>query len=108
MEWLDPWWSTSQMEEHFRESFRKQLESEVPPGHVLYKTPVKLIARGNGDDALFEILDGTGRVAGVHLTWSRRQQRLPWPVATIYANLEEWMEKVMLPEHREWLDDENR
>lgn len=102
MEWFDPWWSTSNMEERFRESFCKQLELEVPPGHILHKLPVKLIARGNGDDALFEILDGTGRVADVHLTWSKSQERLPWPGTAIYGNVEEWAEKVMLPEHREW------
>jgi hypothetical protein len=90
------------MDEQFKESWRRQLEIEVPPEHVLYGVSVKLLARGNGDDALFEILDGTGRVADVHLTWSRSQERLPWPGTDIYASLQEWIEKVMIPEHQEW------
>lgn len=101
MEWLDPWWSPANQGEQFYEAFRKQLEREVPPGHCMYGLPVKLLARGNGDDALFQILDGSGRVADVHLTWSKSQERLPWPCAMIYQSLEEWVEKVMLPEHRE-------
>jgi len=51
MEWLDPWWSTEAQEKAFYETFRKQLELEVPPGHVLFGLPVKLIGRGDGDDA---------------------------------------------------------
>jgi phage FluMu gp28-like protein len=102
MQWLDPWCSTEAFDERFRETFRKQLELEVPPGHCMYGLPVRLIARGNGDDALFEILDGSGRVADVHLTWSKCQERLPWPGAAIYQSLEEWVERVMLPEHKEW------
>jgi hypothetical protein len=66
MEWLDPWWSTEGHSPEFHETFRKQLELEA-----------KLIARDNGDDALFQILDGSGRVAVVHLTWAKSQERLP-------------------------------
>jgi hypothetical protein len=105
LEWLDPWWSTEDHPDEFQESFRRQLEREVPPGHPMYQVPAKLIARGNGDDALFQILDGTGRVADVHLTWAKGQERLPWPITTIYGSLEEWAEKVMLPGHREWSDE---
>ena len=104
MEWLDPWWSTEDYDEHFHETFRQQLEREVPPGHCLYQMPVRLIARGNGDDALFRLLDGSGRVAGVHLTWSTHREKLPWPVTTIYDTLEEWVEKVMIIEHKDWLE----
>jgi hypothetical protein len=105
MEWLDPWWSTENHDEEFHEKFRKQLEREVPLGHCMYDLPVRLIARGNGDDALFQILNGTGRVADVHLTWSKSQERLPWPGTTIYSSIEEWAEKVMVPEHKDWADE---
>lgn len=105
MEWLDPWWSPENLGEPFYEAFKNQLAREVPPGHCMFQLPVRLIARGNGDNALFEILDGSGRVAEVHLTWSKSQERLPWPISSIYQNLEEWVEKVMIPEHREWSDE---
>lgn len=102
MEWLEPWWFPENRAEEFNETFTKQLEREVPPGHCMYGLPVRLIARGSGDDSLFAILDGSGRVADVHLTWSKRRERLPWPVTSIFQSLEDWIEKVMLPEHKEW------
>jgi len=102
MEWLEPWWSTAELDEQFHETFRRQLEREVPPGHSMHGLPVRLIARGNGDDVLFQILDGSGRVADVHLTWSKSQEYLPWPGTSIYLSLQEWIEKVMIPEHKEW------
>lgn len=106
VQWLDPWWSTENEDEQFHEAFRKQLEQEAPPGHCMYGLHVKIIARGIGDDALFEILDGSARVAEVHLTWSKSQERLPWPITTIYQTLDEWVEKVMLPEQKERADEE--
>jgi len=83
----------------FVEAITKQLEREVPPGHLMYELPVKLIARGNGD-ALFEILDGTGRIADVHLTWSKSEDRLPWPITTLYPSLTEWAATGMDRDHR--------
>ncbi|WP_437227686.1 hypothetical protein SH661x_000503 [Planctomicrobium sp. SH661] len=102
MIWLEPWWSTEDQSAAFHETFLRQLKLEVPPGHPLFGAPVRLIARGNGDDALFEFLDGSGRVAIVHLTWATRQERLPWPVTTVYPHLQTWGEEVMIPQHREW------
>ncbi len=46
----------------------------------MFGLPSQFIGRGQGDDALFEILDGTGRAAVVHLTWVRTQKRPPWPI----------------------------
>jgi hypothetical protein len=103
MEWLEPWCSATQMGEHIAQGWQRQLQIEVPPGHALFGVPVKLLARGNGDDALFEILDGSGRVANVHLTWSKSQERLPWPGTDIYSSLQDWVEQVMVPEHQEWV-----
>jgi hypothetical protein len=103
MEWLEPWCSAAQMGEQVAQGWQRQLQIEVPPGHVLYGVPVKLLARGNGDDALFELMDGSGRVANVHLTWSKSQERLPWPGTDIHSSLQDWGETVMVPEHQEWV-----
>lgn len=102
MDWLEPWFSASALPERVAQTWEKQLAIEVPAAHVLYCLPTKLLARGNGDDALFEVMDGSGRVAHVHLTWSKSAERLPWPGATVYGSLEEWVAKVMVPEHEEW------
>lgn len=67
--WLDPWSSTENNTAEYRSTFVQQLGREIRRGHQLYGLPVDLIGRGNGDDCLFEIQDGTGRVAVVHLVW---------------------------------------
>lgn len=101
IDWLDPWTSTLNADDNYLRTFADQLARETGRGHELHKVPVKLIGRGNGDDALFELLDGTGRVAQVHLVWQGRQKP-PWPGATIFASLEDWRIKSMIPENLEW------
>ena len=57
--------------------FEEQLARELPPGHILLGIPVHAIARVDGaDDVLYEVLDGTGRVAVVHLTFTVNRLRL--------------------------------
>jgi hypothetical protein len=106
MEWLEPWWSIASLPQDFGERIIQQLTLEVPSGHVMFGLPVKLIARGNGDDALFEILEGTSRIADVHMTWSKGTQRLPWPITTIYASLAEWAATDMITDHLDWSEEE--
>ncbi|MCZ8072776.1 MAG: hypothetical protein O9341_01470 [Paucibacter sp.] len=102
MEWLDPWIPVEAIGERLAQGVQQQLQIELPPGHLLYGIPVKVMARGNGDDVLFELLDGSNRVADVHLTWSKGQERLPWPGTDVYSSLQDWAERVMEPEHRDW------
>ena len=102
--WLEPWSSIDDATASFSDTFVQQLRREIRRGHQLYDLPVRLIGRGNGDNALFEIQDGTGRVAVVHLVWQGRQ-KLPWPDTRIYTSLASWQEKCMIPENREWKDE---
>jgi hypothetical protein len=105
MDFLEPWASTEGLDERFHATFLNQLKTEVGPGHPMFEKPAKLIARGNGDDCLFKLLDGTERVAVVHLTWAKHRERLPFPGTSIYESIQEWRTQCMLPEHKEWQDD---
>lgn len=97
VQWLSPWEPYADT----HGTFREELVKELAPGHVLFQVPVELLARGNGDDCLFELLDGSGRVAVVHLVW-QGQQVPPWPSTCIYTDLEAWCYDCMQPEHEEW------
>ena len=88
------------MDEDFHETFKRQLAEEVKPGHPMHGLPVRLIGRGHGDDALFEIQDGSQRVAVVHLVWQGPQEP-PWPSSFIYDNLEHWRKDCMEVDHRD-------
>ncbi len=101
---LEPWWSTHEQDARFHQAFLDQLKTEVGPGHVMYGLPVRMIGRdGGSDDTLFEILDGSGRLALVHLTWAKSQERLPWPGTSIYRDFDEFAAEVMIPMNRDYL-----
>ena len=101
IDWLEPWWSTEKQDGKFHSQFKRELESEVCTDHPLYGIETRLIARGNGDDALFELLDGSGRYAVVHLTWARHPEPLPWPTAELYNSLPSFVNDRMIPEHEQ-------
>ena len=104
MQWLAPWEPVrAPMDEDYLTGWETELARETGPGHPLYRTPAKLIARRfDCDDALFELEDG--RVALVHLTWIQRQESDPrWPATQIYASLEEWEREGLAADHADWI-----
>src|ERR1700735_3945212 len=106
MEWLEPWWSTAEQSDDFHETFERQLRVEICPDDPIFDIPARIIARGNGDDALFELLDGSGRVAFVHLKWCKGRALGQFRTrASVFENVETFAEKVMRPEHEDWIAD---
>ena len=80
------------------DAFLLELSRELSPGHPLHGVQLDPIGHSRAaDDVLFAAHDG--RVAEVHLTWSRRAEQPPWPMHRFYSNLDEWIEHVVLPEH---------
>lgn len=93
---------------HYHMTFEAQLRLELCEDDPAYGVPAKIIGRGEGDDALFQLLDGTGRVAFVHLHWQKGPSRIDDEFRTrskVYASLEEFFQHRLLPEHREWAAD---
>ena len=103
MEWREPWWSTASQDAKFHSIFHRELKLELGPKHPLFNVPVQMIGRkGDSDDTLFELLDGSGRVAVVHLTWAQRPEPMPWPGTVLFESLETWAEQCMKPQHEEF------
>jgi hypothetical protein len=104
MEWLEPWRSAKGWSENSIGAFERQLQVEIDRDDPIFGIPVRIIGRGNGDDAVFELPDGSGRVAFVHLQWEKARDpgRLRTR-STVFASLDEFSEKVMRPEHADWL-----
>lgn len=94
VDWPEPWWPTADQDAGFHDTFHRQLQRELSAEHPLHGLPVQLLARGDGDDALFLIADGSARVAQVHLTWSNCRQTLPWPLTRIHESLQDWLRSV--------------
>ena len=69
------------------EAFTEELRSEVAEGHPLHGRSWRVIAKAlPTDDVIVECED---HVAVVHLTWTQKQERLPWPLTTFIASADE-------------------
>jgi hypothetical protein len=55
-----------------------ELARELGEGHLLFDVAVEAVARrADRDDVLFRLLDGSGRLALVHLTWRGEVEPAP-------------------------------
>ncbi|MGK5639196.1 hypothetical protein ACSNOK_12950 [Streptomyces sp. URMC 126] len=86
-----PWW----VPEGGMRAFERELRRELSPGHPLHGAEVVAVAVCEGcDDVLFEVANGPFPWAVVHLTWTGREERAPWPKTTPLAGpaglLPEW------------------
>ncbi|WP_373413901.1 hypothetical protein [Ensifer aridi] len=108
MKWLEPWEPVRNfMDEAYLLAWELELALETGPGHPLYQTKAKLIARRfDCDDALYQLEDG--RVAMVHLTWIHAQERDPhWPETRIYGSLQAWEQEGLAADHADWRLDQS-
>ena len=98
--WLEPWAPIERPDE--QEALQAELHLELCPSHQLYGSSVVAVARRHDqDDVLFGLADG--RVAEVHLTWSRKPERDPrWPRTIIFASAADWSTRQMRPLHEEF------
>jgi hypothetical protein len=99
MKFLEPWHqlNNASAAEH-------QLHAELPHDHVLAGVQVIAIAqRQDCDDYLFSLEDGSGRVAVVHLTYSKNIDAR-WPNTHFYASLSAWISECMEPDHTDFVD----
>ncbi len=102
-EWLEPWWPTDAWTDDQREGFARQLKLEVGPDHPLFNVPARVVGRHGGcDDALFQLLDGSGRFAVVHLTWARSQEPMPWPGHEIFDSFDAFAATRMQEDNDEY------
>jgi hypothetical protein len=81
-----------------------ELYSEVGNDHVLRGIRVRPLARRQDcDDTLFELLDGSGRFAVVHLTYARHPEPdSEWPNTEIYADWSAFERERMQSDAAEW------
>jgi hypothetical protein len=103
VEWLEPWYSIAKNPCQIM-GMEAELHRELRSGHPLFGLPVQAVGRrGDCDDILFRLLDGTGRVAVVHLTWTHNPpEQPPWPDTIIYADYEAWVSQGMRADHGEF------
>ena len=96
MDWLVPWHPVGD-DPAQAAGLERELRRELAAGHPLFGLPVRTLARRRDcDDVLFAVADGTGRLAVVHLTWTRHPPGgPPWPDAAVYPSLAAWAAEGM-------------
>ncbi len=93
MEWPSPFFPIEHAED--KPAFEAELRRELKSAHPLFGAPVAAIGRRyDQDDVLFALLDGSGRVAEVHLTWAGEKEQPPWPGTAVFESFAEWVEAV--------------
>ena len=94
MTWLTPW------HQHTNPAAAEaELARELSGSHVLANVPVTALAcRQDQDDVLFQLNDGSGRVAVLHLTY-RKESAPDWPFTTLFGSLEEFSAGAMAQDH---------
>jgi hypothetical protein len=89
MKFVEPWL------EDRDQKLEAELRREICQGHVLFGVPVSAVAhRQDCDDVLFSLDDGIGRLAVVHLTYTK-EGAPTWPHATIFDGWEPWSLAMM-------------
>ena len=74
-----------------RAAIESELQKELKFGHPLYGVPVTAIRRRfDRDDYLFQVVDGSDRVAEVHLTFAGEREKPPCPWTVLHNNLSLW------------------
>jgi hypothetical protein len=107
IEWLDPWYGLGPDYASQARALECELSRELRSGHVLSGLDFEAVGkRGDRDDALFRLNDGSGRLALVHLTWSGKQEHPPWPSTLLFASVQDWIERGLLPDHTEYVSGE--
>jgi hypothetical protein len=88
MPWPPHWHALT---ESVRIALEAELQKELQVGHPLFGVPVKAIGqRDNQDDVLFQVLDGSGRVADIHMTYEGKGAVPPCPWCGFCENLDAW------------------
>jgi hypothetical protein len=83
MNWPAPW--KPRRPESADDALLAEFQREAAPNHILSGVPLRTISTGDADNVLFEFLDGSGRLAAVHLTFSRnRETDERWPDTQVY------------------------
>lgn len=98
MKWLEPW---HPIENEL--GLVEELALELSAGHGLYGKKVKVIARRKDkDDVLFELSDELPQVVVVHLTWSHKSEKAPWPKSERFRSLDEFAKNRMAADVNEY------
>jgi hypothetical protein len=103
VDWLEPWWCVATERPDLAAAYERELRAELGSDHPLFGVPVAAVGKHDGsDDVLFRLVDASGRVALVHLTWGRHPEPQPWPFFESFPDPDAFAAWRMRPDHEEF------
>ncbi|WP_076589159.1 hypothetical protein [Vibrio ostreicida] len=92
--YIEPWNDIANYPNSYRTAVGAELDREIGCGHVLNKLNFELLAkRDDCDDVLLSSKD---RYFIVHLTWSGKAEKKPYPKTDVFDSREELDNKLRL------------
>lgn len=89
--WLEPWHPITDPDLAY--ALLEEMGRELATDHPLAGVPVVVLGQNNrNDDVLLELKDGSRRFAEVHLTWTGKKERPPWPITAFFDSAADWIE----------------
>ena len=103
IQWREPWHAITP---DYAAKAEAEIHREMCAGHVLFGRSVTAVGyRQDCDDVLFELLDGSGRLAVVHLTFAQHPEpNAAWPSTEIFADWSAFERERMQPDAEEWAE----
>ena len=87
-EWPPGW---RKIREQAADSARQAILQTTIFGHPLFALPLRAVAEGGCGLTLFEVLDGTGRVAVVEVPYGSPRETPPEPATLVFADFAAWL-----------------
>jgi hypothetical protein len=102
MNWLVPWHPLPNRSAD--DPLVVELHRELCNSHKLFGVPVCPIGkRQDCDDVLFRLLDGSNRLAVVHLTFAQHPEPDPiWPSTRLFDSWEHFEQEAMKLDHEDF------
>jgi len=99
---IEPWNAIEEYPPSVGIALEREAHIELAEDHPLHGFKLKAVARREDcDDVLFQIAE-SDTVAVVHLTWSGKLERSPWPRAKIYESMEAFSVQRMEVDASNW------
>lgn len=89
----EPWSDIEEYSSEHESALLAEMTIELPVGHCLYGKSSKILAKREDRDDVLVACDNKFYV--VHLTWSHKEEALPYPETKSYDSLEVLQEQII-------------
>jgi len=103
-EFLSPWNATGGGNGSWERGWLNRLQSQIGLDHALYGLPLRIVGNYRGATALlFEVLDGTGRLAVIGVDKEKGDYSFSLPDTLMYPDFDAFKTQRMIADHADYV-----